>query len=60
VLHLGAIPDGDGFRAQLAVLVKPNGPLGRAYLLAIRPARHLIIYPAMMRQGEALWRRAAA
>ena len=58
VLHLGWVPDGTGrFRAQMAVLVKPNGLVGRAYMAAIRPFRHLIVYPAMMRQGRALWTR---
>jgi Protein of unknown function (DUF2867) len=34
------------------VLVKPNGLLGEAYMLAIRPFRHLIVYPGMMRRIE--------
>ena len=59
VLHLARVPDGDGgdgsFRVHMAVLVKPNGLLGDAYMLAIRPFRHLIVYPAMMRQGKELW-----
>ena len=40
----------------MAVLVKPNGLFGRAYMTAIRPFRHLIVYPAMMREGERVWR----
>jgi Protein of unknown function (DUF2867) len=53
VLHIGRIPDGTcSFRAQMAVLVKPNGLLGNAYMAAIRPFRHLIVYPAMMREIE--------
>jgi hypothetical protein len=40
-------------------LVKPNGLLGTAYMAAIRPFRHLIIYPAMMRQIEHEWTRRA-
>ena len=36
----------------MAVLVKPNGLLGSGYMAAIRPFRHLIVYPAMMRQIE--------
>jgi hypothetical protein len=57
VMHVGAVPDGTGgFRAQMAVLVKPNGWLGSAYMAAIRPFRHLIVYPAMMREGERRWR----
>jgi hypothetical protein len=57
VLHIGRVPDEAGsFRAQLAVLVKPNGLLGNAYMAAIRPFRQLIVYPSMMRQIEREWR----
>ena len=56
VLHLAWVPDGDGgYRGQLAVLVKPNGPIGEAYLAAIKPFRHLIVYPAMLRQLARAW-----
>jgi hypothetical protein len=56
VMHLGRVPDGaDGFRAQMAVLVKPNGLFGTAYMAAIRPFRHLIVYPPMMRDGANAW-----
>jgi hypothetical protein len=56
VMHIGRVPDGTGrYRAQMAVLVKPNGLLGDAYMAAIRPFRHLIVYPAMLRQGEREW-----
>src|SRR5215204_7168913 len=53
VMHIGRVrePTGD-FRAQMAVLVKPNGLLGTAYMAAIRPFRHLVVYPAMMRAIE--------
>ena len=61
VLHIGRIPDGaDRFRAQLAVLVKPNGLLGDVYMAAIRPFRHLIVYPALMREGGDAWEAARA
>ena len=54
VLHLGWVRDGDVYRGRLAVLVKPNGLLGKAYLAAIGPFRHRLVYPAMLRQiGEA-------
>ena len=57
VLHLGWVPDGRGaFHGQMAVLVKPNGLLGTAYMAAIRPCRHLVVYPAMLREGERAWR----
>src|SRR6266542_179729 len=43
VLHLGWVPDGTGgYHGQMAVLVQPNGLLGRTYMAAIRPFRHLI------------------
>jgi hypothetical protein len=57
VMHIGRVPDGTGgYRAQMAVLVKPNGLLGTAYMAAIRPFRHLIVYPAILRDGERGWR----
>ena len=57
VMHLGWVPDGTGgYRGQMAVLVKPNGLLGNAYMAAIRPFRHLIVYPAMLREIGRTWR----
>src|SRR5947209_8193140 len=57
VLHLGWVPDETvGYRGQMAVLVKRNGLLGTAYMAAIMPFRHLIVYPRMMRQMERDWR----
>jgi hypothetical protein len=56
VMHLGWVPDETGgYRGQMAVLVKPNGLLGSAYMAAIRPFRHLIVYPALVRQIEREW-----
>lgn len=56
VLHLGWVPDQDGgYRGQLAVLVKPKGLLGRAYLAGIAPFRHLIVYPMLLRDLERRW-----
>jgi hypothetical protein len=40
----------------MAVLVKPNGRLGTGYMAAIKPFRHLIVYPLMMRDVEREWR----
>ena len=60
VIHIGRVPDeGGGFRAHLAVYVKPNGLLGEAYMAAIRPFRHLIVYPPMLRELERRWRAGA-
>jgi hypothetical protein len=57
VLHLGWVEQGAGrYRGQMAVLVKPNGMLGSAYMLAIAPFRHLIVYPAMLRDIGREWR----
>jgi hypothetical protein len=39
----------------MAVLVKPNGLLGQAYMAAIKPFRHLIVYPSMLGQIERAW-----
>jgi hypothetical protein len=66
VLHLGWVrddaDDADGadgagrYHGQLAVLVKPNGVLGTGYMAAIRPFRHMIVYPPMIRQIGQAWR----
>jgi Protein of unknown function (DUF2867) len=57
VLHLGWVPAGSGFyRGQMAVLVKRNGLLGSAYMTAIRPFRHLLVYPQMLRDVERRWK----
>jgi hypothetical protein len=56
VMHIGWVPgERGGYRGQMAVLVKPNGLLGIAYMAAIRPFRHLIVYPAMLRNIERAW-----
>ena len=57
VMHLGWVPDGtDGYRGQMAVLVKPNGLLGTVYMAAIAPFRHRIVYPSMIREIGREWR----
>lgn len=57
VMHVGWVRGETGaYRGQMAVLVKPNGLLGTAYMAAIRPFRHLIVYPPAMRQIERAWR----
>ncbi len=57
VLHPGWVEDGAQHRGQMAVLVKPNGRLGRLYLAAIAPFRHLVVYPALLRDVERRWER---
>jgi hypothetical protein len=57
VMHIGWVSDGDGgYRGQMAVLVKPNGLFGTAYMAAIKPFRHLIVYATLMRLIEREWR----
>ena len=56
VLHLGWVERGDGrYRGQMGIYVKPRGRLGRVYLELIEPFRHLIVYPALMRQIGRAW-----
>jgi uncharacterized protein DUF2867 len=60
VMHMGWVQDEKGgYRGQMAVLVKPNGPFGTAYMAAIAPFRHLIVYPPMMREVGRTWRAGA-
>ena len=57
VMHLGWVSDGaGGYRGQMTVLVKPNGFFGNAYMAAIRPFRHLIVYPPMLKLIGRAWR----
>jgi Protein of unknown function (DUF2867) len=61
IVHLGWVPDEScGYRAQMAVLVKPNGALGDAYMVAIRPFRHLIVYPPLLRDIGDAWAKVAS
>jgi hypothetical protein len=61
VMHLGWVEDGaGGYRGQMAVLVKPNGLFGRAYMAAIMPFRHLVVYPPLLRDIDRTWRARAA
>lgn len=56
VVHLGWVEEEAGwYRAQMAVYVKTNGPVGSAYMAAIKPFRYLVVYPQMMRELERRW-----
>ncbi|MFI2351220.1 DUF2867 domain-containing protein [Streptomyces sp. NPDC019443] len=60
VMHIGWVPDGaGGYRGQMAVLVKPNGLLGAAYMAAIKPFRYLGVYSAMLRAIGRKWQASA-
>ena len=56
VIHLGWVPsEKGGYRGQMAILVKPNGALGRVYMAAIMPFRYLIVYPQMLKGMRRKW-----
>jgi hypothetical protein len=56
VMHIGWVPDeSGGYRGQMAVLVKPNGLLGKAYMAAISPFRHVLVYPPLLREIGRRW-----
>ncbi len=62
LMHIGWVPDdsGSGYHAQMAVLVKPNGRLGKAYMAAIKPFRYTIVYPLLLRSIRRQWQTQAA
>ncbi|MFC9236406.1 DUF2867 domain-containing protein [Streptomyces decoyicus] len=60
VMHIGWVPDeADGYRGQMAVLVKPNGLFGTAYMAAIKPFRYMGVYPALLRAMGRTWQASA-
>jgi hypothetical protein len=57
VMHLAWVEEGNGrYQGQMAVYVKPRGPLGRGYMALIKPFRYWVVYPALMRQIEQVWK----
>ena len=57
IMHIGWVPaQTGGYRGEMAVYVKPNGRFGNAYMAAIRPFRHRVVYPPLMRQIGREWR----
>ena len=56
VMHLGWVDQGEGrYQGQMAVYVKPRGRFGQGYMALIKPFRHWVVYPALMRQVERTW-----
>ncbi|OLT40530.1 hypothetical protein BJF85_24895 [Saccharomonospora sp. CUA-673] len=56
LMHVGWVEDGKGgHHGQLTVLVKPNGALGKAYLVAIKPLRYTVVYPQLIRSIGKNW-----
>jgi hypothetical protein len=57
VLHIGWVQDKTGgYRGQMAVYTKPNGLLGTAYIAAIAPFRHRVVYPRTLQEIGRAWR----
>ena len=56
VMQLAWVEQGQGrYQGRMGVYVKPRGRFGEAYMAAIAPFRHRIVYPALMRQVERAW-----
>ena len=55
-MHLAWVDQGeDVYRGQMGIYVKPRGRFGETYMALIGPFRHLIVYPALMRQIARAW-----
>ena len=61
-MHLGWVDQGDGPPRRAALPGTDGGPgrsprgrLGEVYLALIKPFRHAIVYPALLRQIERSW-----
>jgi hypothetical protein len=54
-LSLSIQPTAGGYVAYLGVFVRPVHRLTRLYMGAIRPFRHLVVYPAMIRTMQRAW-----
>jgi hypothetical protein len=56
VMHLAWVEKGEGlYQGQMGVYVKPRGRFGVAYMAAIAPFRHRVVYPALMREIGRAW-----
>lgn len=56
-LHLGRVRSDKEYSIQMAVYVKPKGRFGKIYMQLIRPFRHWIVYPALMKLVSTSWER---
>jgi Protein of unknown function (DUF2867) len=55
-MHLAWVEQDEGrYQGQMAVYVKPRGAFGRGYMALIKPFRHWIVYPALLRGTERAW-----
>jgi Protein of unknown function (DUF2867) len=62
LMHIGWVPDDSGtsYHGQMAVLVKPNGRFGKAYMAMIKPFRYAFVYPLLLRSIGRQWQRQPA
>jgi hypothetical protein len=57
VMHIGWVDDGDGrHHAQMAVLVKKKGMLGKVYMPVILPFRRIFVTPSLVRTIGRGWK----
>jgi hypothetical protein len=60
IMHLAWVERGGAHGPQMAIFVKARGVLGELYMRLIGPFRHVIVYPALMRQIRRAWETRAA
>lgn len=54
-IHLAKVINGLEANAQMTIYVKPNGVFGQFYMLLIKPFRHWIVYPALLKMLAKQW-----
>ncbi len=55
-LHFSRVlVEANKYNIHMAVYVRPKGILGRIYMQLIKPFRHYIVYPALMKSAGARW-----
>ena len=56
-VHFAWVPvEGANHVAQMGIYTKTRGRFGGAYMIAIAPFRHYVVYPALMRRLESAWK----
>ncbi len=54
-IHFGIINETQHTSARMTIYVKPNGLFGKLYMLAIKPFRHWIVYPTLLKALAKHW-----
>ncbi|MEP2024137.1 MAG: DUF2867 domain-containing protein [Reichenbachiella sp.] len=55
-IHFGKIKTEIDFNVQMVIFVKPKGLFGQLYMLAIKPFRHWIVYPTLLKTVAQQWK----